>query len=96
MPKVRPPTPTVQRFDWAVFEFTKDIDRFPEFIDEMRRLVFRGAMRSRPHIANDFAMMCIVSQYPSELLAGWRCLDQAAMAKWRKQHGVPRWTFGCG
>ncbi len=88
--------PAPERFDWAVFEFTKDIDRFPEFIDEMRRLVFRGAMRSRPHIANDFAMMCIVSQYPYELLAGRRCLDEAAMAKWRKQHGVPRWTFGCG
>jgi 4-cresol dehydrogenase (hydroxylating) len=41
-------------------------------------------------------MMCIVSQYPYELLGGKRCLDDAAMATWRKQHGVARWTFGCG
>lgn len=88
--------PAPKSFDWAAFEFTKDVANFPKFIDDLRRLVFCGGLRSRPHIANDFAMMCIVSQYPYELLEGKRCLGDAAMAQWRKQHGVAPWTFGCG
>jgi 4-cresol dehydrogenase (hydroxylating) len=88
--------PAPQRFDWAAFEYSAEEDRLPAFIDDMRRLVFSGALRSRPHLANDFAMMCIVSQYPYDLLGGRRCLDDAAMAAWRKRHGVARWTFGVG
>lgn len=88
--------PAPARFDWAAFEYTAGVVDFPRFIDDLRGLVFRGALRSRPHIANDFAMMCIVSQYPYELLGNRRYLDDTAMAAWRKQHGVARWTFGCG
>ena len=54
------------------------------------------AIRSHPHLANDFAMMCIVAQYPHELLAGRRHLSDEATAQWRKEYGVTRWTFGCG
>lgn len=88
--------PKPECFDWAAFEYTGDLGRFPQMIDALRDLVFKNALRSRPHIANDFAMMCIVSQYPYELLKGKRCLDEAAMAAWRKLHGVAQWTFGCG
>lgn len=88
--------PAPERFDWAAFEYTGDVGKFPQFIDDMRRLVFQNAIRGRPHIANDFAMMCIISQYPYELLKGKRCLSEEAMAEWRHKHGVARWTFGCG
>jgi len=54
------------------------------------------AIRSHPHLANDFAMMCILAQYPHELLAGGRHLTEDAAASWRARHGVARWTFGCG
>lgn len=88
--------PAPERFDWAVFEYASDTGKFPQLIDDFRGLVFKGAVRSRPHIANDFAMMCIVSQYPYDALHGKRCLSDEALAAWRKQHGVARWTFGCG
>lgn len=88
--------PAPERFEWAAFEYTATDEQLGSFIDDLRRLVFRGALRSRPHLANDFAMMCIVSQYPSELLGGTRCLSEPAMVAWRKQHGVAPWTFGCG
>ncbi len=88
--------PAPECFDWAAFEYTASDEKLGPFIDELRELVFKGALKSRPHLANDFAMMCIVSQYPFELLGGARCLTEAAMATWRKQHGVARWTFGCG
>ncbi|MCM8579332.1 MAG: FAD-dependent oxidoreductase [Candidatus Accumulibacter sp.] len=88
--------PAPESFDWAVFEYTGAVGQFPQLIDDLRRLVFAGAVRARPHIANDFAMMCIVSQYPYAALDGKRCLSDEAMASWRKKHGVARWTFGCG
>ena len=88
--------PAPESYDWAAFEYTRDLDQFPQFIDDLRRLVFKNAVRARPHIANDFAMMCIVSQYPYEALNGRHCLSEAAMAEWRKKHGVAPWTFGIG
>ncbi|MDN5751875.1 MAG: FAD-binding oxidoreductase [Nitrosospira sp.] len=88
--------PAPECFDWAAFEYTTSDEKFGAFIDDLRQLVFRGALRSHPHLANDFAMMCIVSQYPFDLLDGARCLSERAMETWRKQHGIARWTFGCG
>lgn len=88
--------PAPERFDFAAFEYTAAEDQFGPFIDDLRELVFDGALRARPHLANDFAMMCILSQYPYELLGERHCLSDEAMATWRKRHGVARWTFGCG
>lgn len=88
--------PAPECFDWAVFEYTASDEKLGFFVDDLRELAFRGALRSRPHLANDFAMMCIVSQYPFDLLEGARCLSKPAMESWRKQHGIARWTFGCG
>ncbi len=88
--------PAPECFDWASFEYTASQDRFGPFVDDLRKLVFQGALRSRPHVANDFAMMCIVSQYPHERLNGGRRLSEAAMHAWRREHGVEAWTFGFG
>lgn len=88
--------PAPESYDWAAFEYTGDLTKFPRFIDDLRGLVFKNVVRARPHIANDFAMMCIVSQYPYEALDGKRCLSDKAMAEWRKKHGVAPWTFGIG
>ena len=88
--------PKPECFDWAAFEYTAPDEKLGSFIDELRQLVSQGALRSRPHLANDFAMMCIISQYPFELLGGKKYLNEAAMETWRRQHGVARWTFGCG
>src|SRR5262249_9145483 len=88
--------PEPEHFDFLAFEYTAADELFPEFVDAFRRLIFQGAIRSRPHLANDFAMLCIVSQYPFDLSGGQPVLDEAAMETWRKRHGVARWTFGCG
>ena len=88
--------PAPEVFDFAAFEYKAGPERLGEFIDELRELVMSGALRSHPHLANDFAMMCILSQYPKELLEGRRHLSQAAAALWRRQHGVAAWTFGAG
>ena len=88
--------PEPEAFDFLAFEYTKSLDRFPEMIDDLRRLVFTGALKSRPHIANDFAMLCIMSQYPKHLLSGRKSLSPEAIVRWRHEHGVSSWTFGCG
>jgi len=88
--------PAPEAFDFLAFEYTKSLDRFPAMIDDLRELVFKGVLRARPHLANDFAMLCIISQYPKHLLAGGKTLSPNAMAKWRSEHGVSPWTFGCG
>lgn len=88
--------PAPEKFDFAAFEYKASPDKLGAFIDELQALVMSRAIRSHPHLANDFAMMCILAQYPHELLAGRRHLSDEAAALWRKEHGVARWTFGCG
>ena len=88
--------PAPERFDFAAFEYKAGPERLGAFIDDLRELVMARALRSHPHLANDFAMMCILSQYPSELLQGRRHLSDQAASQWRQQHGVAPWTFGCG
>ena len=88
--------PEPEVFDFAAFEYKADPSRLSEFIDELRELVMSRALRSFPHLANDFAMMCILAQYPKDLLQGRKHLSEAAAATWRKEHGVARWTFGAG
>jgi len=88
--------PAPEKFDFAAFEYTASPVRLGPFIDDLRELVMARAIRSHPHLANDFAMMCILAQYPYDLLGGRRHLSEEAAASWRKRHGVARWTFGCG
>lgn len=88
--------PAPEKFDFAAFEYRAPVEKLGAFIDDLRELVMCRAIRSHPHLANDFAMMCILAQYPHEALEGRRHLSEAAAAQWRKQHGVARWTFGCG
>ncbi len=88
--------PAPEVFDFAAFEYKADPSRLGAFIDDLRELVMVRALRSHPHLANDFAMMCILAQYPHELLAGRRHLSDEATAQWRRTHGVARWTFGAG
>ena len=88
--------PAPEAFDFAAFEYTAAPGRLGPFIDDLRELVMARAIRSHPHLANDFAMMCILSQFPTEMLDGRRHLSDDAAARWVKQHGVAQWTFGCG
>ena len=88
--------PAPEVFDFAAFEYKASPDRLGAFIDDLRELVMCRALRSHPHLANDFAMMCILAQYPHEMLDGRKHLSDEAAARWRQQHGVARWTFGCG
>lgn len=88
--------PAPEQFDFAAFEYKASPDRLGAFIDDLRELVMARAVRAHPHLANDFAMMCILAQYPHDLLAGRRHLSDQAAALWRKEHGVAPWTFGCG
>jgi 4-cresol dehydrogenase (hydroxylating) len=88
--------PAPEAFDFLAFEYSAADEDFPAMIDVLRSLVFRGVLNSRPHVANDFAMLCIVAQYPTDRLDGRRSLSPEALAAWRREHGVGRWTFGCG
>jgi 4-cresol dehydrogenase (hydroxylating) len=88
--------PAPEKFDFAAFEYKASTDKLGAFIDDLRELVLARAIRSHPHLANDFAMMCILSQYPHDKLEGRRHLSETATASWRKEHGVAPWTFGCG
>lgn len=88
--------PAPEVFDFAAFEYKADPSRLGAFIDDLRELVMSRALRSHPHLANSFAMMCILAQYPKDLLGGRRHLSEEAAARWRQEHGVASWTFGAG
>jgi 4-cresol dehydrogenase (hydroxylating) len=88
--------PAPEKFDFAAFEYKAPPEKLGAFIDDLRELVMVRAIRAHPHLANDFAMMCILAQYPYDKLGGRRHLSDEAAASWRQQHGVARWTFGCG
>lgn len=88
--------PAPEVFDFAAFEYKAGPERLGAFIDDLRELAMARALRSHPHLANDFAMMCILAQYPHDMLEGRRHLSEAAAARWRREHGVAPWTFGCG
>lgn len=88
--------PAPECFDWMSFEFTAPTENFGAFVDDLRKLVLTGALRAHPHVANDFAMMCIVAQYPFDRLNGRPCLSESALKAWCAEHGVKAWTFGCG
>jgi 4-cresol dehydrogenase (hydroxylating) len=88
--------PAPEKFDFAAFEYKAPPEMLGPFIDDLRELIMARAVRSHPHLANDFAMMCILAQYPHDLLDGRRHLSEQATARWRKEHGVAPWTFGCG
>ncbi len=86
-----------ERFGYGVFEFKKPAEALAPFVDDLRRLVQSGTLTSFPHVANDYAMLSIVSQYPHHLRKdGETCLSQSALQTWRKEHGVAEWTFGFG
>lgn len=89
--------PEPESFDWGVFEFTDNEKEFPRFINELRTLCLHRYLPSFPHIANDFAMLCIVDQYPHDkVLAPSKMLSQKEILSWRKRQGVASWTFGFG
>ncbi|MEI7465427.1 MAG: FAD-binding oxidoreductase [Burkholderiales bacterium] len=88
--------PAPEKFDFAAFEYKASPEKLGAFIDDLRELVMARAIRAHPHLGNDFAMMCILAQYPYDKLGGRRHLSDEAAAAWRQQHGVARWTFGCG
>lgn len=88
--------PAPEKFDFAAFEYKASPEKLGAFIDDLRELVMARAIRAHPHLANDFAMMCILAQYPYDKLGGRRHLSDEAATSWREQHGVARWTFGCG
>lgn len=88
--------PAPEHFNFFVFEYTAGKQKFPEFLRVLRELLFQGVINSKPHLANAFAMLCIVSQYPKELLnEGETCLTEEGLTKWKKMHGIEDWTFGC-
>lgn len=88
--------PKPEKFDFFVFEYTAKETNFPAFLDDFRALLFKGVIKSHPHFANDFAMMCIVDQYPHDLLKpGETRLSAEALKIWKKKLGVAEWTFGC-
>lgn len=89
--------PAPEHSECGVFEFTADMSEFGKFIDDFRNLLFAGDIQSFPHLANDFAMLCILDQYPHNLLTqGEKRLSDHALQIWRKKHGVSQWTFGFG
>ncbi len=84
--------PKPEKYEFMTFEYTSDSNKFPAFLDTFRELMFKGQMTAFPHIANDYAMLCIVDQHPKKGLA----LSDLEIQDWRKRHGVSNWTFGCG
>ena len=89
--------PKPEKFVFFAFEYHAESSRFGAFIEDFRKLVFNNGLLSRPHLANDFAMLCIVDRYPKDsLAAGERTLSADTLQRWKKRHGVPDWTFGGG
>ncbi len=89
--------PKPEKFVFFSFEYVAKKEQFPSFINAFRELIFQNGILSRPHLANDFAMLCIVDRYPRYLLGkSEKVLSESAMSQWKQQHGIPDWTFGGG
>lgn len=89
--------PEPEAFDFFAFEYTATKNEFPRFIDDFRKLFFTQGLISRPHLANDFAMLCIVDQYPlKSLTSGRKNLSREQLEQWKRKHGIRDWTFGGG
>lgn len=89
--------PKPDKFEFFAFEYTKTEKQFSQFIDNFRLLFFKNGLISRPHLANDFAMLCIIDKYPKALLTpNSKMLSVQALNQWKKKHGVTSWTFGGG
>lgn len=89
--------PKPEKYCFFAFEYNVAKEKFASFIDDFRQLCFSGGMLSRPHLANDFAMLCILDQYPKGALQkGEKFLSVQALESWKQQHGVKDWSFGGG
>lgn len=89
--------PRPENFVFFAFEYTARAELFSEFVDAFRALFFENGLISRPHLANDFAMLCIVDKYPKQMLGhGETRLCAEALKSWKKKHGIADWTFGGG
>lgn len=89
--------PKPEKFLFFSFEYVAKQEQFSSFINDFRELIFQNGILSRPHLANDFAMLCIVDRYPRYLLGqNEKVLSEAALSQWKQQHGIPDWTFGGG
>lgn len=89
--------PKPEKFVFFAFEYQAGRDKFSSFINDFRELIFQNGLLSRPHLANDFAMLCIVDRYPwNRLKKNEKVLSEEALSEWKQQHGVPDWTFGGG
>ncbi len=89
--------PKPEEFDFFAFEYTAPREKFSAFIEDFRELFFQKGILCHPHLANDFAMLCIVDRYPDHLVDPSRgYLDEQALESWKRQHGIKDWTFGGG
>lgn len=88
--------PAPEVFDFAAFEYKADPARLSAVIDNLRALGMSRAFRSHPHLANNFAMTCIVAPHPTEPFGGVRHLNAEAATRHRHAQGVAHWKFGAG
>lgn len=87
-----------EEFDFFAFEYTATENDFPAFIDNLQMLVKKKGLISFPHLANDFAMLCIVDRYPKKTNTAdsSTCLTTTELEDWKHKHGIKKWTFGGG
>jgi 4-cresol dehydrogenase (hydroxylating) len=83
----------------AFASFTFDLARagdLPRLVDTVRDLALKGVLQSACHIVNDVVALCVLAQYPSELLDRCSRLPAEVHADMCRRYGVAPWSLGGG
>ena len=83
----------------AFASFTFDLARpsdLPRLIDTVRDLALRGVLQSACHIVNQVVALCVLTQYPGDLLERHSRLPDDVLRDLCRRYGVAPWSLGGG
>jgi 4-cresol dehydrogenase (hydroxylating) len=83
----------------AFASFTFDLKRssdLPQLVDTVRDLALRGVLQSACHIVNEVVALCVLTQYPGDLLERHSRLPSNVLADLCRRYGVAPWSLGGG
>jgi len=83
----------------AFASFTFDLARvadLPRLVDTVRELALRGVLQSACHVVNDVVALCVLTQYPGDLLDRHSRLPDDVLRDLCRRYGVAPWSLGGG
>jgi len=83
----------------AFVSFTFDLVQrkdLAELVDRVRDLALQGVLQSACHIVNEVVALCVLTQYPGEMLERYSRLPNEVLADLCRRYGAAPWSLGGG